>query len=383
MRVTTIGVLAEVGGGERRVPLVPEAVRRLARNGLSVTVEIGAGVRAWYPDGAYVEAGATVAARSEVLARADLLVTLARPPDDELRALRPGQIVVGLLGAAADAETFTGLGARGVVAVSMENLPRTLSRAQAMDVLTSQAGVAGYKAVLVAADAFGRYFPMLITAAGTSRPARVLVLGAGVAGLSAMGTARRLGAVVTGYDVRPETRAEIESLGARFLELRSIGPAAGEGGYARALTPEEQKAQQAELEARLGGFDVVITTAAVPGRRPPVLIPAAALEGLAPGTVVVDMASSPLGGNVEGSVPGETRVTGAGVTLIGAANLAAGVPTAASDAFSQNMTAVINLLVRDGRFAYDPDDEVMAAIVVTGAPGPCVEEEPDESVPAV
>ena len=383
MRVSTIGVLGEGADGERRVPVVPEGVRRLARGGLAVVVESGAGAGAWYPDAAYVEAGATVAARADVLERADLLVCLSRPPEPELRALRAGQMVVGLLGAAADPGLFAALGERGVVAVSMENLPRTLSRAQAMDVLTSQAGVAGYKAVLVAADAFGRYFPMLITAAGTSRPARVLVLGAGVAGLSAIGTARRLGAVVTGYDVRPETRAEIESLGARFLELSTVGPAAGEGGYARALTAEEQRAQQAALEAQLGSFEVVITTAAVPGRRPPVLIPATALDGLRPGTVVVDMASSALGGNVEGSLPGETRVTAAGVTVIGAANLAAGVPTAASDAFSMNMTAVIGLLVKDGRFAYDPDDEVQAAIVVTGAPRPSTEEEPDESVPAV
>ena len=383
MRVSVIGVLGEAAAGEHRVPIVPEAVRRLARSGLTVVVESGAGAKAWYPDAAYLDAGATIGSRSEVLQQAELLVSLSRPAKGELRGLRPGQMVVGLLGAAAEPELFAELGAKGVVAVSMENLPRTLSRAQAMDVLTSQAGVAGYKAVLVAADSFGRYFPMLITAAGTSRPARVLVLGAGVAGLSAIGTARRLGAVVTGYDVRPETRAEIESLGARFLELKAVGPAAGTGGYARALTPEEQKAQQEELEAQLGNFEVVITTAAVPGRRPPLLIPARALEGMRPGAVVVDMASSELGGNVEGSVPGESHVTAGGVTVIGAANLAARVPTAASDAFSQNMTAVIGLLVKDGRFAYDPDDEVQAAIVVTGAPRPSTEEEPDESVPAV
>lgn len=383
MRMATIGVLASPAGDETRVPLVPESVRRLGRSGLAVLVQSGAGDRAWYPDRAYIDAGAEVVDRADVLARSDLLVSLARPPAEDLAGLRPRQVVVGLLDAGSDPDLFAELGGRGVVAVSMESLPRTLSRAQALDVLTSQAGVAGYRAVLVAATAFGRYFPMLITAAGTSRPARVLVLGAGVAGLSAIGTARRLGAVVTGYDVRPETRAEIESLGARFLELASVGPAAGSGGYARALTAEEQKAQQDDLEAQLGNFDIVITTAAVPGRRPPLLVRAAALDSMRPGSVVVDMGSSLLGGNVEGSRPGVTAVTTAGVIVVGAPNLAAGVPTAASDAFSQNMTAVIGLLVRDGRFAYDPDDEVQAAIVVTGPPRPDNEEEPDERVSAV
>lgn len=383
MRMATIGVLASPAGDETRVPLVPESVRRLGRSGLAVLVQSGAGDRAWYPDRAYIDAGAEVVDRADVLARSDLLVSLSRPPAEELAGLRPRQVVVGLLDAGSDPDLFAELGGRGVVAVSMESLPRTLSRAQALDVLTSQAGVAGYRAVLVAAGAFGRYFPMLITAAGTSRPARVLVLGAGVAGLSAIGTARRLGAVVTGYDVRPETRAEIESLGARFLELASVGPAAGAGGYARALTAEEQKAQQDDLQAQLGNFDIVITTAAVPGRRPPLLVRAAALDSMRPGSVVVDMGSSLLGGNVEGSQPGVTTVTAAGVTVVGAPNLAAGVPTAASDAFSQNMTAVIGLLVRDGQFAYDPDDEVQAAIVVTGPPRPDNEEEPDERVSAV
>lgn len=382
MRVGTIGVLGDRADGETRVPLVPDSVRRLGRAGMAVMVETGAGERAWYPDAAYEEAGASVAGRPEVLAGADLLVSLSRPADAEMRGLRAGQVVLGLLAPSTAPGLFEDLAARGVVAVSMESLPRTLSRAQALDVLTSQAGVAGYRAVLEAAAAFGRYFPMLITAAGTSRPARVLVLGAGVAGLSAIGTARRLGAIVTGYDVRPETRGEIESLGARFLELSSVGPAGGSGGYARALTAEEQAAQQAELEAALPGFEVVITTAAVPGRRPPLLVSAAALAAMRPGTVVVDMASSELGGNVDGSVPGRTAVSPGGVTVIGAANLAAGVPTAASDAFSQNMTAVIGLLVKDGRFVYDPDDDVQAAIVVTGAPK-ADREDRDERITAV
>ena len=364
-RVVTIGVLAETGAGERRVPLVPDSTRRLVKSGLSVLVEAGAGTRAWYPDDAYRDAGASIVGRREVLERSDVVLAVSRPPVDDLLRLSSGQMVLGLLDPASEPDLFSDLARRGVSTLSLERLPRTLSRAQSMDVLTSQASVAGYKAVLVAATAFGRYFPLLITAAGTSRPARVLVLGAGVAGLSAIGTARRLGAIVTGYDVRPETRGEIESLGAKFLELKSVGPAGGTGGYARALTADEQKAQQEELESLLASFDVVITTAAVPGRRPPQLVSATAVRAMRPGTVVVDMASGPLGGNVEGSVPGSSLVTANGVTVIGAADLAATVPTAASDAFSQNMTAVLGLLVKNGRLAVDPEDEVTAAITVT------------------
>ncbi len=362
-----VGVLAEVGPGERRVALVPETARRLARGGMSVLVESGAGDRCWYTDDAYRDAGAMVAPRPEVLARSKVLLSVARPPAADLARLGSGQMVIGLLDPTTEPEQFEALAEQGVTAVSLERLPRTLSRAQSMDVLTSQASVAGYKAVLLAATEYGRYFPLLITAAGTSRPARVLVLGAGVAGLSAIGTARRLGAVVTGYDVRPETRGEIESLGAKFLELSSVGPAGGTGGYARALSPEEQAAQQRELESKLASFDVIITTAAVPGRRPPVLVSASAVERLRPGTVVVDMAAGPLGGNVEGTAPGRSTVTASGATLIGAGDLASSVPTAASDAFSQNMAAVLGLLLKDGDSSIDLDDEVTAALVVTHA----------------
>lgn len=363
----SVGVVAEVQAGERRVALVPDTARRLIRDGMSVAVEAGAGERCWYPDDAYRDAGAQVVSRPEVLERSEVVLCVSRPPSGDLARLGAGQMLIGLLDPATDPDDLTAMAQRGVTAVSLERMPRTLSRAQSMDVLTSQASVAGYKAVLVAATEFGRYFPLLITAAGTSRPARVLVLGAGVAGLSAIGTARRLGAVVTGYDVRPETRGEIESLGARFLELTSVGPAGGSGGYARALTAEEQKAQQLELESLLPSFDVIITTAAVPGRRPPVLVSAAAVDRLRAGTVVVDMASGPLGGNVEGSSPGRATVTGAGATVIGAGDLASTVPTAASDAFSQNMAAVLRLLFKDGAPSVDLDDEVAAAVVVAHA----------------
>jgi NAD(P) transhydrogenase subunit alpha len=234
-----------------------------------------------------------------------------------------------------------------------------------MDALTSQANVAGYKAAIVAAGAFGRFFPLLITAAGTSKPARVLVLGTGVAGLQAIGTARRLGGVVSAYDVRPQTKSEVESLGATFIELTSVGAAAGEGGYARELTSEERQAQQAELASHIARHDVVITTAQVPGRRPPLLVSEDALKAMAAGSVLVDMGASPLGGNVAGSVPGETTQTGNGVTVIGAPNLAATVPTAASAAFSRNVTALLLHMLSGGALAIDTSDEIQAGVVIT------------------
>jgi NAD(P) transhydrogenase subunit alpha len=252
-----------------------------------------------------------------------------------------------------------------VTAISLDGLPRTVSRAQSMDALTSQANVAGYKAVLVAADHFGRFFPMLITAAGTSRPANVLVLGAGVAGLQAMGTARRLGAVVTGYDIRPETREQIESVGARLLKLASVAPAESQGGYARALTADEQAAQQAELAAQIARFDVVITTAQVPGRRPPLLVTAEAVKGMQAGSVLVDLAASGLGGNVEGSVADQAVLTGDGVLIIGAGNLPAQMPAAASAAYSHNIAALLAELVRDGALTIDLADEIQAGVVIT------------------
>jgi NAD(P) transhydrogenase subunit alpha len=270
-------------------------------------------------------------------------------------------------------------------------VPRTLSRAQALDVLTSQAAVAGYKAAVQAADAYGRYFPMMITASGTSRPAGVLVLGAGVAGLSAMGTARRLGAVVTGYDVRPQTRTEVESIGAKWLDLAAgdsgtAAPvAAGDGGYARALTDDERAAQQHMLEARVAAFDVVITTAAVPGARPPQLLSLAAVGRMRPGSVVVDTAAGPFGGNVEGSVEGATVTTEGGVVVIGASDLASRAPTAASDAFSSNIAALLSVLVVDGELAdVAGGDEVLQAMVTMPPPSRAADkEDPNEPLTAV
>ena len=279
--------------------------------------------------------------------------------------LRAGQAVFGLLAPLIHPELAQALADQGVTAVSLDGLPRTLSRAQPMDALSSQANVAGYKAVLVAAEAYGRFFPLLITAAGTARPARLLVLGAGVAGLQAIGTARRLGAVVSGYDVRPATKTEVESVGATFIELTSVGPAAGEGGYARQLTDEERRAQQDELTGHIARHDIVITTAQVPGRRPPLLVTEDALKAMGPGSVLVDMGASALGGNVAGSEPGQTIVTDEGVTIIGAGNLPASVPTAASNAYSRNVSAVLLHMVRDGALAVDLDDEIQAGVVIT------------------
>ena len=359
-----VAVVKETAPGEHRVALVPEAVGRLKGAGIEVLVESGAGDGAWFADSAYAEAGATIATREELLANADLIVTVTRPGDEVAAGLRSGQAVLGMLNPLADPRQVAGLAARGVTVISLDGLPRTLPKAQAMDALTSQANVAGYKAVLVAAAAFGRFFPLLITAAGTARPAKVLILGTGVAGLQAIGTARRLGAVVSAYDVRPQTKTEVESLGGTFIELTSVGSAAGEGGYARALTEEEQQAQQAELIGHIARHDVVITTAQVPGRRPPVLLTADAVKAMSAGSVVVDMAAGPLGGNVAGSAPDETIVTENGVSVIGAGNLAATVPTAASNAFARNVSSLLQHLVADGALAIDPSDDIQAGVVI-------------------
>ena len=360
-----VAVIKENAPDERRVALVPETVPKLIAAGAEVIVENGAGAAAWFPDSAYAKAGAVICSAAELYAKADVILTVTRPGPEAVSQLRAGQAVFGMLSTLTNPERARELAEQGVTAVSLDGLPRTLSRAQPMDALSSQANVAGYKAVLVAANAFGRFFPMLITAAGTARPAKLLVLGAGVAGLQAIGTARRLGAVVSGYDVRPAAAGEVQSMGGTFIELTSVGAAAGEGGYARALTEEERAAQQEELAGHIARHDVVITTAQVPGRRPPLLVTEDALAAMAPGSVIVDMGSSALGGNVAGSVPGETVVTDVGVTIIGADNLPASVPSAASAAYSRNISAVLLSMVKDGALAVDLDDEIQAGVVIT------------------
>jgi NAD(P) transhydrogenase subunit alpha len=352
--MTTVGVLRETVPRERRVALTPDGVARLRKQDIEVLVEAGAGEQAWFDDVGYAGAGAEIRARDQVCAEADVLVGVHPPADGD--ALRPGQMIIALhLDPAREAP-------KDVTAISLDRLPRTLSRAQAMDALTSQANVAGYKAALVAAEAYGGFFPMLMTAAGTTRPAQVLVLGAGVAGLQAIATARRLGAMVSGYDVRPAARADIQSTGATVLDIGET-KAEGEGGYARALTADEARSQNSALAAKIPTFDVVITTAQVPGGRPPLLVPAVALDGMRPGSVVLDIAASVAGGNVEGSLPDTRIVTEGGVTVIGAGNLASTVPGAASTAYGRNVLALLAHLMPDGVLTLDLDDEIQAAVI--------------------
>jgi H+-translocating NAD(P) transhydrogenase subunit alpha len=359
-----VAVVKETWPAERRVALVPEAVAKLRSAGHEVLVERDAGAGAFFPDEAYTEAGATVVS-AEQIPSADALLMVTRPSSELLGKLREGQVVLGLFAPLTDPEFVERLAATGVTAVSLDLIPRTLSRAQPMDALTSQANIAGYKAALIAAATFGRFFPLLITAAGTARPAKVLVLGTGVAGLQAIGTARRLGAVVSAYDVRPETKTEVASLGGTFIELTSVASAAGTGGYARALTDAERAAQQAELADHISRHDVVITTAQVPGRRPPMLVTDPAIKAMTAGSVIVDMGASSLGGNVEGSVPGETIVTDNGVTIIGADNLPSSMAAAASSMYARNISSLLTYLIKDGTFTVDLEDELVAGVVIT------------------
>jgi NAD(P) transhydrogenase subunit alpha len=357
----------EADPDERRVAVVPGDVARLTGAGLRVLIEAGAGAAAWFPDADYAKAGASVASRTELLDEADVILLVGTVPAELVAATRQGQTVVGTLQPLLAPQLAEQLAQRGVTAVSMDSLPRTLSRAQSMDSLTSQASIAGYKAVLIAANEFGRYMPMLMTAAGTTPPAAVLVLGVGVAGLQAIGTARRLGAVVSAYDVRPETRDQVLSLGAKFIALTTIESGAAEGGYARALSEEEQKALQDELDRHIAGHDIVITTAQVPGRRPPLLVSAKAVAAMRPGSVIVDMAASELGGNVEISQPGTTIVTENGVTVVAPRNLPASVATGASTAYSHNIVRLLASMLKEGRVVIDLHDEIQAAVVITHA----------------
>jgi NAD(P) transhydrogenase subunit alpha len=365
MANATVGVIREATPGENRVAITPDVAARLCRTGFEVLVESGAGAAAWHSDAEYSTAQATIVTGEDLYERADIVCCVAPPTPDQLRQLQPGRLLVGMLEPLHRAELVHQLVKREVVAVSLDLLPRKLSRAQSMDALSSQANIAGYKAVLEAANAYGRYFPMLTTAAGTSSPASVLVLGTGVAGLSAIGTARRLGAVVTAYDVRPESKGEVESLGAKFLELTSVAAASGSGGYARELTEAERQAQQQELNGHIGRFDIVITTAKVPGRTPPRLVTAEAVAAMRPGSVVLDMAAGPMGGNVAGSQPDRAVQPVIGVTVIGAGNLASVMAPAASTAYARNMSAMLHHLAPDGVIGIDDTDEITTAVVVT------------------
>jgi NAD(P) transhydrogenase subunit alpha len=357
-----LGVPRETAPGERRVALVPEVAAKLQQApGPEVVVEHGAGAGASFPDDAFEGAGARLGSREDAFG-ADVVVKVAPPGADEIELLREGAVLVGFLAPLTEPATATALAGAGVTALAMEAIPR-ITRAQAMDALSSQSTVAGYRAALIAAQELGRFFPMLTTAAGTVRPAKVLVLGVGVAGLQAIATARRLGAVVQGFDVRSAVREQVESLGARFLELDVEADAEGEGGYAKELDEDAQRRQRELLAAAMADVDAVITTALVPGKRAPLLVTRAAVEGMKPGSVVVDLAAE-AGGNCELTEPGET-VERERVTIAAPLNLPSTMAEHASQLYARNVQALLELIVKEGKLELDFDDEVVAGACIT------------------
>jgi NAD(P) transhydrogenase subunit alpha len=359
-----VAVPREHAAGERRVALTPDAVGRLGPLGIEVLLESGAGAPAALPDDAYRQAGATIVDSAAALhEQADIVVHVGRVEPEEVSALREGSALVGWLWPRTSPELVQALCDRRITAWGMESIPRA-TRAQRMDALSSQATVSGYRSVILAAETLPKFFPMLMTAAGTVAPAKVLVLGAGVAGLQAIATARRLGAVVSAFDTRPVVKEQVESLGASFVEIELAVTAAQDSrGYATALTDEQQAQQQRELERHIADMDVVITTALVPGRPAPRLIPASAVEAMRPGSVIVDLAAE-TGGNCELTEPGETVVR-EDVTIIGQLNLPAGMPLHASQMYARNIAAVLEHLVHDGELALDLDDEINADAIIT------------------
>jgi NAD(P) transhydrogenase subunit alpha len=358
-----IGVPKETAAGEHRVALVPEVVGKLQAKGLEVLVQTGAGEDALLDDETYAAAGATIAPDAATVWGCDVVLTIAPPAAEAIRSLGQGSILIGFLAPLTSPQTTKALADAGATAFAMEVIPR-ISRAQAMDALSSQSNVAGYRAALLGAEEIGRFFPMLMTAAGTIPPAKVLVLGVGVAGLQALATAKRLGARTTGYDVRPEVAEQVESLGAQWLDLGL--EASGEGGYARELTEEERARQQQALTDAIKGFDVVITTALVPGRPAPRLVTAEAIEGMKPGSVIIDMAGE-AGGNAELTEPGQTVIRHE-VKIVSPLNLPAGMAEHSSQLFARNVQALLELFVgEDGTLQLDWEDEIVkGACIVRG-----------------
>ena len=360
-----IGVPKETAEGEHRVALVPEVVGKLSggENGAEVVVERGAGAGALIPDTQYEEAGARMVEDPAGVYEADVVVKVATPTADEIGRLRSDSVLIGFLQPLTAGEAIRAIAQTGATSFAMEAIPR-ISRAQSMDALSSQANIAGYRAALMGAMEMGRYYPMLMTAAGTIRPATVLVLGAGVAGLQAIATARRLGAVVQGFDVRAAVKEQVESLGAKFLEFDLGGDLEGAGGYARELTPEQQARQQELMAEAIGKVDVVITTAAVPGRRAPVLVTEKAVELMKPGSVIIDLAAES-GGNCELTEPGQTVVRH-DVKILGPLNVPSTMAEHASQLYARNIQSLLGLMISDeGQLSLDFDDEVIAGACIT------------------
>jgi NAD(P) transhydrogenase subunit alpha len=356
-----VSVPKESADGERRVALVPEVVQRLAKDGIEVAIEAGAGAAAHYPDSEYEEAGASVGEGAGFSGK--VVAKVAPPSEEEIGRLDRGDVLIGFLQPLTAADTVRALADAGVISFAMEAIPR-ITRAQSMDALSSQATVAGYRAALIAAETLPRFFPMLTTAAGTVRPAKVLVLGAGVAGLQAIATARRLGAAVQAFDVRSAVKEQIESVGAKFLELdMGLEDAEAAGGYARELTDEEQQRQRELLAEEIGQVDAVIATAAVPGRRAPLLIIEDAVRKMKPGSVVVDLAAE-TGGNCELTEPGETKVEH-GVTIAGPLGLPSTMPDHASSLYARNVQALLHVMIEEGELKLDFEDEVIAGACIT------------------
>ncbi len=359
-----VGVVRETTAGERRVGLVPDGVTRLTAADLQVSVETGAGLEAFINDEAYQKAGAAIVpAAKPLLQEADAILKVQAPSLDEVSAMRSGAVSISFLQPSSNADVVRALARQGVTAFSLELVPR-ISRAQSMDALSSQAGVAGYKSVLMAANRLGKFFPLLITAAGTVTPARVLVLGAGVAGLQAIATARRLGAIVEAYDVRPAVKEEVKSLGAAFVELQ-LEAQEGQGGYAKEQSEEFLKRQRELIGEHVAAADVVITTAAIPGRRAPILVTAEMVSRMRPGSVIVDLAAD-TGGNVEATKAGEVQVLN-GVTVDGTRNVASTMPVHASQLFSRNVSALLLTLVKDGALKLDLNDDIVKGACLTHA----------------
>jgi len=359
--VLNVAVPKEITAGERRVALTPDAAGRLVKAGCTVAVQSGAGAAAGFLDSAYQSAGATIAPDAAGLyGQADFVLKVQRPQDAEVALLRSGSALIAFLTPLTAPATASLLAERKVTSFSMELIPR-ISRAQGMDALSSQATVSGYKSVLLAADALPKFFPMLMTAAGTIAPSKVLVLGAGVAGLQAIATARRLGAVVSGFDTRPVVKEQVESLGATFVAPPITGE--GTGGYARELTADEQSTNRDALGKNVADSDVVITTALVPGRRAPILITEDMVKAMRPGSVIVDLAAE-AGGNCQTTSPGTTTVSH-DVTVIAPINLPSSMPLHASQLYAKNVLALFDHLVKDGKLDLDMNDEITKGVCIT------------------